>query len=158
MTTLKTSEAASMQFPMVKHAGEIGWEPLTPFEALTLRADESSSLFRGVLERKILEFNPRVSKDAARSIVETFLVGKDERFQDYVIVHELLHLRFSTHGRMFKALMSACKEAASIAVTLPKLSTTRHHVCSWTIRFPKTYRSSKPTGSATAASRWTKNI
>ena len=71
MTTLKTSEAASMQFPMVKHAGEIGWEPLTPFEALTLRADESSSLFRGVLERKILEFNPWVSKDAARSIVET---------------------------------------------------------------------------------------
>ena len=60
-----------MQFPMVKHAGEIGWEPLTPFEALTRRGDESSSLFRGVLERKILEFNPWVSKDAARSIVET---------------------------------------------------------------------------------------
>ena len=71
MSTLKISEAGSMQFPMVKHAGEIGWEPLTPFEALTLRADESSSLFRGVLERKILEFNPWVSKDAARSIVET---------------------------------------------------------------------------------------
>ena len=35
------------------------------------------------------------------------LVGQEERFQDYVIVHELLHLRFSTHGRMFKALMSA---------------------------------------------------
>lgn len=35
------------------------------------------------------------------------LVEQDERFQDYVIVHELLHLRFSTHGRMFKALMSA---------------------------------------------------
>jgi len=35
------------------------------------------------------------------------LVDQDERFQDYVIVHELLHLRFSTHGRMFKALMSA---------------------------------------------------
>lgn len=35
------------------------------------------------------------------------LVDEDERFQDYVIVHELLHLRFSTHGRMFKALMSA---------------------------------------------------
>jgi predicted metal-dependent hydrolase len=31
----------------------------------------------------------------------------DERFQDYVIVHELLHLRLPTHNRRFKALMTA---------------------------------------------------
>lgn len=35
------------------------------------------------------------------------LLDQDERFQDFVIVHELLHLRFHSHGRMFKALMSA---------------------------------------------------
>ena len=35
------------------------------------------------------------------------LVDEDERFQDFVIVHELLHLRFATHGRLFKALMTA---------------------------------------------------
>ncbi|MEW6488537.1 MAG: M48 family metallopeptidase [Thermodesulfobacteriota bacterium] len=35
------------------------------------------------------------------------LVHEDGRFQDYVIVHELLHLRFSSHGRVFKALMTA---------------------------------------------------
>ncbi len=35
------------------------------------------------------------------------LLDRDERFQDYVIVHELLHLRFARHGRMFKALLSA---------------------------------------------------
>lgn len=35
------------------------------------------------------------------------LVEQDERFQDFVIAHELLHLRVPTHGRLFKALMSA---------------------------------------------------
>jgi predicted metal-dependent hydrolase len=28
-------------------------------------------------------------------------------FQDYVIVHELLHLRYPTHGKRFQAMMSA---------------------------------------------------
>jgi predicted metal-dependent hydrolase len=28
-------------------------------------------------------------------------------FQDYVIVHELLHLRYNDHGRRFKAMMTA---------------------------------------------------
>ena len=35
------------------------------------------------------------------------LVEEDTRFQDYVIVHELLHLSIAAHGRLFKALMSA---------------------------------------------------
>lgn len=37
------------------------------------------------------------------------LVDQKARFQDYVIVHELLHLRFPSHshGRLFKAVMSA---------------------------------------------------
>lgn len=35
------------------------------------------------------------------------LTDEDTRFQDYVIVHELLHLRIAAHGRLFKALMSA---------------------------------------------------
>lgn len=35
------------------------------------------------------------------------LVDQDQRFQDFVIAHELLHLRVPTHGRLFKALMSA---------------------------------------------------
>ena len=37
----------------------------------------------------------------------TDLVNQDVQFQDFVIVHELLHLRFDTHGRLFKALMRA---------------------------------------------------
>jgi len=35
------------------------------------------------------------------------LVDQRPSFQDYVIVHELLHLRYETHGRLFKAVLSA---------------------------------------------------
>lgn len=35
------------------------------------------------------------------------LLDQSAKFQDFVLVHELLHLRFSTHGRVFKALLSA---------------------------------------------------
>jgi predicted metal-dependent hydrolase len=34
------------------------------------------------------------------------LDDKDEAFQDFVIAHELLHLKVSNHGRLFKALMT----------------------------------------------------
>ena len=35
------------------------------------------------------------------------LADQSRTFQDFVIAHELLHLRVPTHGRLFKALMSA---------------------------------------------------
>jgi predicted metal-dependent hydrolase len=35
------------------------------------------------------------------------LVDQPGKFQDFVIAHELLHLRVPNHGRLFKALMSA---------------------------------------------------
>lgn len=35
------------------------------------------------------------------------LAGQEDRFQDYVIAHELLHLRVPRHGRVFSALMTA---------------------------------------------------
>jgi predicted metal-dependent hydrolase len=35
------------------------------------------------------------------------LLEREPGFQDFVIAHELLHLRVPTHGRLFKALMTA---------------------------------------------------
>ncbi len=34
------------------------------------------------------------------------LLFMDEAIQDFVIVHELLHLKVSNHGKLFKSLMS----------------------------------------------------
>jgi predicted metal-dependent hydrolase len=34
------------------------------------------------------------------------LIEQESGFQDFVIAHELLHLRVPTHGRLFKALMT----------------------------------------------------
>jgi predicted metal-dependent hydrolase len=34
------------------------------------------------------------------------LADQDAGFQDFVIAHELLHLRIPNHGKVFKALMS----------------------------------------------------
>jgi len=33
------------------------------------------------------------------------LLAQPEDFRDYVIVHELLHLKYPNHGKMFKALL-----------------------------------------------------
>ena len=70
MTTLKISEAASVQFPMIRHAAEIGWTPLAPREALQKRGGEDRMLFRGELEAKLRRFNPWLTADAVRQIVE----------------------------------------------------------------------------------------
>jgi predicted metal-dependent hydrolase len=35
------------------------------------------------------------------------LLDEPEGFQDFVVAHELLHLRIPNHGRLFKALMTA---------------------------------------------------
>jgi predicted metal-dependent hydrolase len=35
------------------------------------------------------------------------LADADESFQDYVIVHELLHLKYQAHDKRFRAMLSA---------------------------------------------------
>ncbi|MBR1157091.1 HsdR family type I site-specific deoxyribonuclease [Bradyrhizobium sp. JYMT SZCCT0428] len=71
MSDLKISEAGTVQFPMVKHAAEIGWAPLKPEVAKQKRGGEAGMLLRDELEAKLMEFNPWLSADSVRSIIET---------------------------------------------------------------------------------------
>ena len=68
---LKISEAGTVQFPMVKHAVEIGWTAISPDDARGYRGGESGAFFRLLLEEKIGAFNSWLTVDAVRSVVET---------------------------------------------------------------------------------------
>lgn len=71
MSDLKIGEAGTVQFPMVKHAVEIGWTPLAPEVAKQKRGGEAGMLLRDELEAKLGEFNSWLSAEAIRSIIET---------------------------------------------------------------------------------------
>lgn len=71
MTALKIGEAGSVQFPMVKHAAEIGWTPLSAEVAKQKRGGETGMLLRDELEAKLAAFNPWMTADAIRSVIET---------------------------------------------------------------------------------------
>jgi type I restriction enzyme R subunit len=69
--SLKISEAGTVQFPMVRHAAEIGWTTITPDDARTKRGGDAGTFFRDVLETRLAAFNPWLTADAVRAIVET---------------------------------------------------------------------------------------
>ena len=64
-------EAHVVQFPMVRHAEEIGWTSLSPKTALDMRGSPAGTLFRGELEATVQRFNPWMTEGAVRSAVET---------------------------------------------------------------------------------------
>lgn len=71
MSVLSITEAGTVQFPMVKHAVEIGWTPLTPELARHKRGGDAGMLLRDELATKLAAFNSWLTKDALRSVVET---------------------------------------------------------------------------------------
>ena len=81
-----------------------------PTQALRQRALAWSVKLR--VTPRVIRVQPMRRKWGSCSTAGTVTLAKDlteqeERFQDFVIVHELLHLRVPSHGRVFKALMSA---------------------------------------------------
>lgn len=66
----RISEAGTVQFPMVRHAAEIGWEPLSPADAQAKRGGESGLYFRDELADALVSFNPWLSPDDVRGIID----------------------------------------------------------------------------------------
>ena len=46
MNDIRITEAETVQFPMVRHATEIGWTPISPQDALALRGSEAELLLQ----------------------------------------------------------------------------------------------------------------
>ena len=70
MTTLHITEASTVQMPMVRHAADVGWAPVPPQEALARRGGPAGLLFRGELEDALRRFNPWLTGDGLRSVIE----------------------------------------------------------------------------------------
>ena len=67
---VRISEAGTVQFPMVRHAAEIGWVPLAPADAQAKRGGEAGLFFRDDLAHALATFNPWLSADDVRRIIE----------------------------------------------------------------------------------------
>lgn len=70
MADLKISEAGSVQFPMVTHAAAIGWTPIPPEVAKQKRGGEAGMLLRDELSDALIRFNPWMTDDAVRQVIE----------------------------------------------------------------------------------------
>ena len=70
MTELIIAESNTVQMPMVRHAGEVGWVPVPPQDALAHRGGTAGLLFRAELEAALGRFNPWLAGDAMRGIIE----------------------------------------------------------------------------------------
>jgi type I restriction enzyme, R subunit len=70
MPNLKISEAGSVQFPMVSHAIGVGWTRIPPTVAKQKRGGESGMLFLDEVQAALVRFNPWLSPEAIRQIIE----------------------------------------------------------------------------------------
>jgi type I restriction enzyme, R subunit len=71
VSQLRISEAATVQFPMVRHAAEIGWIPLAPEVAKQKRGGEAGMFLLDELSERLVALNPGlVTEDNVRSIID----------------------------------------------------------------------------------------
>lgn len=90
-----------MKWPMIAS--------ITPAARLKRRVDHWSVRLRVSPRVTRIQRMTRKWGSCSTSGIVSLAVDLDEqegRFQDFVIVHELLHLKVPNHGRLFKALMT----------------------------------------------------
>ena len=83
---------------------------LYPEQLLTRRTMHWAARLKVNPSRVVIRELPTKWGSCSPDGVVTFaadLAAAEQDFQDYVIVHELLHLRYQSHGRRFKAVMTA---------------------------------------------------
>ena len=71
MADVLISESGSAQFPMVKHAVEVGWTSVTPDDAKSRRGGIGGMLLRDALSAALTRFNTWLAPAAVNSIIET---------------------------------------------------------------------------------------
>jgi type I restriction enzyme, R subunit len=54
------SERSSVQNPMIKYAQQIGWQYVSPWEALKLRGGDTGLYFSDILRSQLQRLNPHV--------------------------------------------------------------------------------------------------
>jgi predicted metal-dependent hydrolase len=79
------------------------------YEALRRRVERWATKLK--VEPKLVRVQKMTRKWGSCSTAGTItlaadLAGQVGGFQDFVVAHELLHLRVPNHGRLFKALMT----------------------------------------------------
>jgi type I restriction enzyme R subunit len=71
MSKTLANEAGTVQFPLVKHAAEIGWTVVSDAEALRRRGGEAGLFFYKDLEEALLRLNPEIiTTDNVQSVIQ----------------------------------------------------------------------------------------
>src|SRR5262249_37496914 len=63
MTKSLANEAGTVQYPLVKHAADVGWSVVSDGEALRRRGGEAGLFFYKDLEEALLRLNPGIITD-----------------------------------------------------------------------------------------------
>ncbi len=96
-------------------SSETGWKPVSPSSPYRTRSEFKRAVDAWAARVKVSPEQVRIQRMTrkwascstnGRVSFSAKLLRQPRAFQDYVIVHELLHLRVPNHGKLFKSLLS----------------------------------------------------